>query len=390
MVPPKPVAAGWTRRSILASLSLAGLAGAEGKGRVLPSEARIYADPATEFPVQLMTDPAFASHLPYPYCRAIGKRGAFVLFASDRGAGPQAFRLELKTGELRQLTEAQALIPASLNILPDDKTFCYVDGRTVKLTPFSSLRDRDVYTIPEGWEAGDGFCVSIDGVYAALVEKSASRSRLRLIGLARGSAQTLVESDGLLRHPQPRPKRASVLYQKEDSLWLVNYDGQGNQKLCQSLTSPGSAQWSPDGRTVLYLAEQDKRVTMREIVPDNRQDRLIAPTSQFIGFAGNPDGSVLAGASRSLASPYVLALVRSVRRELTLCEHKASDPAMVSPVWSPTSQRIYFQSDRHGKPAIYSVVVAGFFEKTNLDGEDPEERPKRPTSGPKKPAPATA
>jgi oligogalacturonide lyase len=359
------------------------------KGRVLPSEARIYADPATEFPVQLMTDPAFASFLPNPYCRAIARRGAFVLFASDRGAGPQAFRLELKTGELKQLTDAQALMSASLNILPDDKTFCYLDGRTVKLTPFSSLRDRDVYTIPEGWEAGDGFSISVDGVYAALVERKGSRSRLQLIGLARGTAQTLQDIDGVIRHPQPRPKRASVLYQREDSLWLVNYDGQANQRLCQSLTGAGAAQWSPDGRTVLYLSEQDKRVTMREVTPDTRQERAVAPTTQFAGFASNPDGTVLVGASRSLASPYVLALIRSVRRELTLCEHKASNPEMVSPIWSPTSQRIYFQSDRHGKPAIYSVVVAGFIEKTNLDGDDPDEKPKRPSQR-KQPGPATA
>jgi len=53
------------------------------------------------------------------------------------------------------------------------------------------------------------------------------------------------------------------------------------------------------------------------------------------------------------------------RRELTLCEHHASDPAMVSPVFSPDSQSIFFASDRHGKSAIYRVHVEKFVEETD-------------------------
>jgi oligogalacturonide lyase len=52
------------------------------------------------------------------------------------------------------------------------------------------------------------------------------------------------------------------------------------------------------------------------------------------------------------------------RRELTMCEHGASDPATVAPIFSPNSQRIYFQSDREGKHAIYMVRVDKFVEET--------------------------
>lgn len=372
----KPGNAEWTRRGLLAALPLAPLAfAASEKGRTLPAEARRYADPATEFPVELMTDPKFSSILPYPYCRAIGKRGAFVLFSSDRGDGMQAFRLELKTGELKQLTEAAALNTSALTILPDDRGFCFLDGNKLKVSSFSGLRERDVYTVPDGWAPGEGLGVSIDGLYVTIVEKSGTRSRIRLIPVAKGGAQTLVEAEGDLRHPLPRPKRASVLYHRDGSLWLVNYDGQNNQKLCPAQPEAGAASWAPDGRTVVYLSAKEKQITMREYTPDSRQDRFIANTTQFISFASNADGSVFVGASRSVASPYVLVLLRSVKRELTVCEHKASNPAMVSPIWSPTSQRIYFQSDRHGKPAICSVVVDKFIEKTNLDDDDREEKP---------------
>jgi oligogalacturonide lyase len=70
------------------------------------------------------------------------------------------------------------------------------------------------------------------------------------------------------------------------------------------------------------------------------------------------------GASRNAASPTILILLRGTRRELTLCEHKASHPETVAPVFAPDSQRIYFQSDRDGKPAIYCVHVEKLVEKT--------------------------
>lgn len=368
-----------TRRRVLAAIPLLSLPlSASEKGRTLPPEARRYADPATEFAVELMTDPRYPSLLPHSYCRSIGKRGAFVLFASDRGGGMQAFRLELKSGEIKQLTDAQALDPATLTILPDDRSFAYFDGRTLKVSSFSNLRDREVYTVPQGWERSDGFAASIDGLYATLAEKAGTKGRVRLIALATGQAQSLAEAEGEVRHPLPRPKRASVLFYRGDSLWLVNYTGQGLQKLCAAQGEAGSAHWAPDGRTVLYLARQENRVTMREHTPDNRQDQFLANTTQFISFAPNPDATVFVGASRSVAAPYVLILVRSVKRELTVCEHKSSAPELVSPVWSPTSQRIYFQSDRHGKPAICSVVVDRFIEKTELDGEDPDKQEKKP------------
>ncbi len=46
-----------------------------------------------------------------------------------------------------------------------------------------------------------------------------------------------------------------------------------------------------------------------------------------------------------------------MKRELTLCEHRASNPAMVAPMFSPNSQQVYFNSDIHGKPAIYRMDV---------------------------------
>jgi len=94
----------------------------------------------------------------------------------------------------------------------------------------------------------------------------------------------------------------------------------------------------------------------------------VAKTSQFASFGWNHDSTVFVGASGNVASPTVLLLLRVTRRELTLCEHKASDPRAVAPIFEPDSLRVFFQSDRDGKPAIYDIHVDKLVEKTDTEG----------------------
>jgi hypothetical protein len=87
---------GVDRRLFLASLAAATYAAeTTAKGRVFPSVAVRYPDPATEFTILRLTDPHFTSVLPAP-----GNRGATarqLLYASDFTGSWQAFRLDLKS-----------------------------------------------------------------------------------------------------------------------------------------------------------------------------------------------------------------------------------------------------------------------------------------------------
>lgn len=359
----------WTRRFFLASLP-AGLFAAAGRGRVFPPSIERLTDPATEFQLSRLTDPAFTSHLPPWYARPISRRSSFMLFASDRGESTQAFRMELRSGQSRQLTEASALDPGSVTLLPSDDSFCYFDGPALMQAGFSSLRPREIYRIADGWKRGAGFAVADDGVYAALVETNGQIYRLRLLHMLRKTATTLVEEPEEIRDPLPRPKRASALYLRSGAPWLTHFDGSRNVKLRVAAGETAVAQWNPTGESILYLhiPEDRKQLnSLREHVPDTGEDKLVARTTQYVSFGRNLDASVFVGASGSKASPHVLILVRAVKRELTLCEHKASDPRSVAPVFSPNSRRIYFESDRHGKPAIYTMAVEKLVEATESD-----------------------
>jgi oligogalacturonide lyase len=338
--------------------------------RTVPSAISRYSDPATEFPVLRLTAPQYTSVLPAHYQHSIARRGNSLLFASDLTGRMEAYRMELKTGIAHQLTEEEGLEPASLTFTADERSFCCLAKGRLLVVNLNTGRPREVYRIPEGYQAAGGMSVAEDTLYAAILESRASNYRLRLIRMSDGMATTIAEAPEEIRDPIARPKRASVLYRRAKGIWLVNYDGRQSYALRLSEGEAATATWSPDGRSIFYLnlpADPKKLHNIREFVPDTNEDKSVANTTQFVGFERNADATVFTGASGSKASPHVLLLVRTVKREFTICEHRASDPTMVSPIFSPDSQHVYFVSDRHGKPAIYSIAVEKLVTETSSD-----------------------
>jgi oligogalacturonide lyase len=348
---------------------------AADKPGTYPSEIKRYADEATEFNVFRLTDPAHQSWLPRAYSRVISKKTEFLIHSSDRSGSVQAYRLDLKNGQSRVLTQAENLVTGSLTLAPDEHEFAYLADRSLYMGRTNGVRAREVYRAEEGFQFGSGFSLSEDGLVAVLIEEKPGLSRLRLITMRTGAAATLVESSEPISDPQPRPKRAGLLYRKgndanSNELWVVNYDAAQNRKLRVAPGGLGTALWSGDGRTIVYLNfPADRKVlnNIREFTPDTNDDRFVSATSQFAIFNRNADTSVFVGASGSKASPYLLLLVRSVKRELTLCGHRASDPRQVTAFFSPNSQRVIFQSDRDGKMAIYSIAVDRLVEATETE-----------------------
>jgi oligogalacturonide lyase len=351
-----------SRRWFLWSLPAACFGQSGAKGRVLPSAFKRYADPATELAVVRLTDPSSTSIL-----SSVSRHG-FLVCASDVSGRFEAYRIDLRSGQQKQLTEAADLDPHSVQLPADGREIVYLDGSSLMTAHLASLKVREIYKTTDGFGRGVG--VSEDGLFAAVVERKGPHHRLRLVSMAKGTAETLAESEDEISGPNPRPKRASVLYRRGEGLWLANYDGKQNYRLRVAEGGIGPALWSPEGRSIFYLSypeDPHKLHALREFVPDANEDSAVANTSQFVGIGRNADASVFVGASGSKASPYVLLLVRAVKRELTLCEHRASDPAMVAPVFAPNSQHVYFGSDRHGKPAIYSIAVEKLVEETEAE-----------------------
>jgi oligogalacturonide lyase len=338
-------------------------------GRLSGPEWQRYPDPATDLDVLRLTNPAFTSGMTASHLRQFTRRGDSLLYWSDRYeadpiAARQAFLLDLKGGGSRQLTEAAALDPATLALSAGDRSYFFFDGPTLKESPLTSAAPRQLHTVPAD-AVRSGFTLGSDGA-AIFCERRNGKSRI--MSVLRQQTRRIIEIDPEIDEVMSRPRRAQIFYRTGNRFWIVNNDGAGNRELKIASGHTGEALWIPSGRTLIYLHIPDdakELITLREHTPDDGTDTLLAKTSQFISASPNSDASVFTGASRSKASAYVLILLRVARRELTLCEHRASDPAMVRPIFSPDSQNVLFVSDRHGKPALYQVHVGRFVEETD-------------------------
>jgi oligogalacturonide lyase len=210
-----------------------------------------------------------------------------------------------------------------------------------------------------------GFALAADN--APLFCETDSQGKSRILRIVHGAATTVVAPGSSIDFVAARPGRPELLYRCGGAVWLAGLDGSANRQLKLEPGKTGETVWTQSGRTLLYLHIPDNSrqlITLREHDPADGSDRLLASTTQFESVAPNTDSSVFVGASRSRASAYVLLLLRVTKRELTLCEHHASDPGMVSPIFSPDSQSVFFVSDRHGKQALYRVRVEKFVEET--------------------------
>src|SRR5579864_6890861 len=197
----------WTRRSLLALFAASGFASERGKGVLFASDFERFPDPATEMEVVRLTSPTYSTHLPAYYQRAMSRKGQFLLCWSDRTGSPQAFRLNLKSGEWLQLTDCAALDGGTLTLLPDEHSFCYFDGPSLRRSDFSKFRDREIYRVPEGWQRCPGASVTEDGLYALVAECRNDNSRLQLVSMTKGTVSAITQTPWPISDPVSRPRR---------------------------------------------------------------------------------------------------------------------------------------------------------------------------------------
>ncbi|QOY89242.1 PD40 domain-containing protein [Paludibaculum fermentans] len=328
-----------------------------------------YQDPATEFDVRRLTSPEHESALAPLPSRCVDRRSRTLLFSAISGEKWAPFVIELSNGQIKPLAVAEDYAPETLTFSPDDRSALFFAGAKLVSIQLTNQHRLELAEIRDGWKRSGPVAATEDGQSLFFVETQGGNSNIRRLRQPKGSPETAVEVRGTAQNVTPNPKRATLLWLNEaGELWVAGFDGAGQRRVETPAGRVLQAMWSPDGQSLQYLlepAESNQLNAIREQVLDARTDTLIAKTSQFVAFSRNANSSVFVGASRSKASPNILLLLRATRREFTLCEHKAKDPGLAEPFFSANSQRIFFQSDRHGKMAIYMMNVEKLIEKTD-------------------------
>lgn len=360
---PSPQIPALTRRRLLA------LAAAPLLGQNSVREWRKFLDPATEFEVVLLTDPRFESAYPGPPAIAVDRRSRMLLYASQRTGQWQPWVMDLSTGLSQPLGLRPGFVRETLSLSASGREALFADGETLLSVQLSNLRARPLIQLTAGAEWAGPVAPAPDGTGLIYVEKQGARWRVLRLPLPKGAPAEIASSEEPALGAAPNPRRSMALWRTPGgTLEVAAFDGSLRRRI---ETPPGrvlEAHWSPDGQAMIYLhepADGNAKTVIREQTLDSREDRLVAPTSQFGRFVRNANGSVFLGASRSVASPLVLVLLRINRREFPLCEHRASEVSLVAPVFTPDSQKILFVSDRLGKSAIFMMSVEKLVEKTD-------------------------
>jgi oligogalacturonide lyase len=350
----------FTRRALLAALpvSLAAATVSTRRQKDLPRAGEFvrFADPVTENLVVRLTSLSSANLLPSPANRFVSERERFLVFSSDRTGAYAPFRLDLHNGTVHQLLETAKLDPRSLTMDEGERSLFLLDSGALKEAPLTNKGGSRTIA-----EDVTGFAMGRDATDLLLVRQG------RLEDVNKNVVATDVTGTCLLR-----PGGKGCLIERGSragtEFWYAPM-GDSERKLI--LLAQGRVSfpfWAPDGNSILFLREvphgEATLSEIHEVLIDNVMEQPVSSTSQFAAFSPNRDASVFVGSSRSKAQPNIVLLLRSAKREMTLCEHHASDAAAVGPVFAPDSRRVYFESDREGKPALYSVNVELLVEPT--------------------------
>jgi oligogalacturonide lyase len=322
-----------------------------------------YADPSTETTVVRLTNPGFTSLIPPSQNRHVSSESRFLVYSSDKSGVMSPFHLDLRTAVARQLAVGEGYVPSSLSIDWQEKRALFLMAKRLMRVSVDKLK------VEAMADEIDGFHINAPSNEIVVLRQG----RLQRLGVnAAAPLADQVADRGLVS-----PNGAWCCYLRregsrdgieEQSLWAVAMSGTG--KPVRLVAGPISNPcWNPDSQTVLFLRQTmngDALIAeLKEAALDGSGDRQVLRSNQFAAFSPNGDGSVLVGASRSRAQPHVIITLRSSRRDMTLCEHRATHPEAVQPVFSPNSRRVYFQSDRDGRPALYAVNVESLVEPTD-------------------------
>lgn len=354
-----------SRRTFLAAAAASPAFATSGKGDEQPGDAQRFLDAATEFEILRINALEHNAWLPYPEHRAFTRKADSLIFASARDGSIQLYRHDFKPNKIRQLTGVSALDKDTFTLAAGDKFILYIDGRRIIQAGFSNLREKILGDIPDGWAASPRLAVSDDGMSVLLASSQGAKTRIFIPGR---TATMLAEFDTPCDAFLYRPRRSAAAVLTAGKAFIVTLDARPPKPL---KTAPGQvlhAAFSPTGDTLIYLLKPEEKGRLhelREINPESGADSLIAKTSQFGAFALNGDASVILGASASLAAPHLLLMVRSVKRELTLCEHRAPSALQARPQFAPNSNRIAYQTDRHGNSVLYAMNVERLVEPTD-------------------------
>lgn len=151
-------------------------------------------------------------------------------------------------------------------------------------------------------------------------------------------------------------------------LEIADSDGERSRTLFRSREPILSANWSPDGKRVVYVTFETGRPSIvLQDVDGPYRERL----TNFRGINSSPvfspDGKQLAMVLSKDGDPEIFLMDLATRQLRQITRHHAID---TEPSWTPDGRSVVFTSDRGGRPQIYQLELAtNFLERLTFKGD---------------------
>ena len=173
------------------------------KGDRLPSEHSTFPDGATGARVHQLTRHPSINHPTYFLQSSFTPDGQALIFTSYRTGSPQLFEIQpYPDGEIRQLTDGEAIHPFSPAIHPDGRRIFFVRGGRIWQINRTTLAEQCVVEFP-GAQLGE-CSTGAGGEWITAAIKQGSRQGL-VAGRADGSGWNVIPFPRTVIHPQFHP-----------------------------------------------------------------------------------------------------------------------------------------------------------------------------------------
>jgi TolB protein len=168
------------------------------------------------------------------------------------------------------------------------------------------------------------------------------------------------------------PLVGTIEKREAKEIYMMDYDGAGEQRLTVSRNLNINPSWAPDAKSIAYTSYGNTTHTADVVISRIYEGLLQRPLK---GVGNNylpvisPDGTRIAFSSPRSGNMeiYVANIDGSNLRRVTT--NPAED---TTPTWSPSGGQIAFTSDRSGRPMVYAMNIDGTGTRLISNGGETE------------------
>ena len=190
-----------------------------------PPERETFEDDRTGARITRLTHAPCINHPLYYLANSFAPDSRSLIFASNRAGKMDLYRVDLREGEIRRLTDAEGLLPFSGNVVGED--VYYTAGGQVHRLSLEDGGDRVIADRP-GCGLGE-VTVSCDREWAVTLVTKGGSAGLLVCRTDGSASEVILEGVRALYHPQFHPGDPERLIYSADPpdprLWTVRRDG---------------------------------------------------------------------------------------------------------------------------------------------------------------------